>query len=148
MNKLALILTLLISTISWADLSGNWTGFGTWKFKGEGEGSYCSPMQMQWSENQNTIAIEKGLFSCEFADMYLEKTAWTIKDGLLFDEEQKEVGSYDGANLQVYMSIPNETTSIHIQVKRDGNHYDYQEVWFNSVEKIYVIEGRFFTSGN
>jgi hypothetical protein len=50
-------------------------------------------------------------------------------------------------NFEADMASPNENTTIHISVKRAANHYDYQEVWFNQYEKIYVIEGRLFTSG-
>lgn len=147
MNKFLVLLILVIGSVSQAKLAGNWTGWGSWKFKGEGDGVHCSPMQMQWSESKNRIAIEKGFFDCEIVAMHLDKTEWALKDGLLFDEEQKQVGSYDGMNFTVYMPSPNANTTIEIKVKREANHYDYQEIWFNSVEKVYVIEGRLFTSG-
>ncbi|MEQ1722880.1 MAG: hypothetical protein ABL930_06860 [Pseudobdellovibrio sp.] len=147
MNKLFFVLLLSLASISEARLAGNWTGWGTWKFKGEGDGANCNPMQMQWSESKNAIAIERGIFDCGIVVMHLDKTPWTLKDGLLFDEEQKEVGSYDGTNFEVFMPSPNEKTTIHIKVKRTANHYDYSEIWFNQYEKVYVIEGRLFTSG-
>lgn len=143
-----MICFLFTSVISQASLTGKWTGFGSWKFKGEGEGLHCSPIRMQWSETKNTLTLETGVYDCEIVIMHLGKSVWAIKDGLLFDENQKEVGTYDGANLEAYMPSPNENTTIHFKIKREGNHYDFTEIWFNSVEKVYVIEGRLFTSGN
>lgn len=147
MKRFLFVFLFFAGQLANASLAGNWTGWGSWKFKGEGEGAHCNPMQMQWSETTNTIAIERGLFDCGVVVMHLDRTAWTIKNGHLFDEDQKDVGTYDGTNLQVDMPSPNEKTTIHISVKREANHYDYKEDWFNSVEKVYVIEGRLFTSG-
>ena len=102
---------------------------------------------MQWSEISNTIAIEGGYFDCAVLAMELGQTKWIIKDGHLLDADEKEVGTYDGKNFEVYMPSPADNTTIYIKVKRDANHLDYQEVWFNSVEKVYVIEARLFSSG-
>jgi len=147
LRNLVFVLLLLLSATSWAGLAGDWLGFGTWKFKGEGEGLSCSPMKMQWSEISNTIAIEGGYFDCAVLAMELGQTKWIIKDGHLLDADEKEVGTYDGKNFEVYMPSPADNTTIYIKVKRDANHLDYQEVWFNSVEKVYVIEARLFSSG-
>ena len=149
MKKFILITALLFSSFAQAKLAGDWIGWGNWTFKGEGEGVYCSPMTMTWSESANHIAIEKGFFDCELVAMHLYKTSWALKDGELFDEETNaKVGTYDGNNLSVYMPSPNENTTIQVIVKRSANHYDYQEVWFNKYEKVYVITGRLFTSGD
>jgi hypothetical protein len=140
------IVPFFLVQFSQAKLAGDWIGFGNWTFKGEGEGVHCSPMQMTWSETAESIAIEKGFFDCEFVAMHLDRTGWVLKNGQLFDEENSQVGTYDGVSFQVNMPGPNGTHSIHISLRREANHYDYQEVWYNSVEKIYVIKGRFFTS--
>ncbi len=146
--KSVIVLSILLgSLLAHAGLAGDWTGFGSWKFKGEGDGVRCSPMTMKWTETANTIAIESGLFDCELVAMHLYKTEWTIQAGKLFDENQKEVGWYNGTEFQVYMPSPNENTTISVSAKRTANHYDYQEVWFNKYEKVYVIEARFFTGG-
>lgn len=138
---------LFVSMVSNASLSGDWIGFGSWKFKGEGEGARCSPMTMTWSETPKKIAIESGFFDCDFVGMHVYKNEWSIQDGKLFDEDQKEVGSYNGTEFQVYMPSGTENVTIAISAKREANHYDYQEVWFNQYEKIYVIDARFFTGG-
>ena len=145
MKIIFILLTLFSFHFSLASLAGDWTGWGTWKFKGKGDGAQCSPMTMRWSENAGKIAIETGQFECDVVVMYLDKTEWSIKDGLLFDDDGKEVGSYDGQTFKVHMPSPNPQTMIHVSLKREANHYDYEEVWFNRVEKIYVIQGRFFT---
>ncbi len=146
--KISLILLSVFTfNFAFAGLAGDWTGWGSWKFKGEGDGAACSPMSMRWSETSSKIAIETGVFDCEVAVMYLDKTEWTIANGRLFDAELKEVGSYDGTRFEVYMPSPNVNTTIHIALNRVANHYDYEEVWFNKTEKIYVITGRLFTGG-
>ena len=147
--KVALFLSITFLFLqAQASLSGNWTGWGSWKFKGQGDGARCSPMQMTWSESKTQIAIEKGFFDCEVVAMHLEKTTWEIKDNKLFDDHNNEVGKYDGVHLEVFMPSPNEKTTIGINVQRQANHIDYREVWFNTKEKVYVIEGRMFTSGS
>lgn len=147
--KYAILFTILFSSVfANASFSGDWTGFGSWKFKNEGDGVRCSPMAMKWSETPKKIAIESGFFDCEIVAMHVYKTEWSIQDGKLFDENQKAVGSYNGTDFQVYMPSPNDKTTIAISAKREANHYDYQEVWFNQYEKVYVIEARFFTGGS
>ncbi len=148
MKMIILIFSVLFTVAAQAGYRGDWIGWGTWKFKGEGEGVRCSPMQITWSESASHIAIEKGLFDCEIVAMHLDKTSWSIKDGKLFDDQNVEVGKYDGVTLVVYMPSPNLNTTIQVSVKRAANHIDYQEVWFNPQEKVYVIEGRMFTSGD
>ena len=144
-KSIIFLTALLIAAVAEARLAGSWVGWGQWSFKGDGV--RCSPMQMQWSESANTIAIEKGYFDCDVVAMELGHTAWTINDGRLFDENQKEVGRYDGNYFEVEMPSPNENTMIQIRVRREANHYDYEEIWYNTHEKIYVIEGRLFNSG-
>lgn len=141
------LLTLFVSNIAQAELAGDWIGWGQWTFRGEGEGAYCETMNMKWSESKESISIDQGLFDCGVVVMHLGKTAWSIKNGLLFDENNIEVGSYDQKRFEVTMPSPNENTTIHILVVRNANHYDYEEVWYNKDEKIYVITGRLFTSG-
>lgn len=147
MKSIIVAAILFSSFLAHAGLAGDWIGFGSWKFKGEGDGVRCSPMTMKWTETASTIAIESGFFDCEFVAMHLYKTEWVIRDGKLFDENQKEVGTYNGTDFQVYMPSPNDKTTISVSAKREANHYDYQEVWFNEFEKVYVIEARFFTGG-
>lgn len=142
MRKILFSLMVLIGLSAEAQLKGTWTGFGQWTFKGEGV--HCSSMTMTWSESDRAIAIEKGYFDCDLVALHLEKTSWIIQDGLLLDNDQQVVGRYDKKHFEVNLKNPEDTTQIHIQVDRVDNHYDYQETWFNSVEKIYVIKGRLF----
>ncbi len=141
-------LTFSLSTITWAGFSGDWTGFGSWKFRGESPGAHCSPMTMTWSETAKSVGIEKGLFDCEVVAMHLGHTSWILKDGSLFDETNTVVGTYDGTSFEAQMPSPNDKTTILVKVKRTANHLDYQEIWYNPKEKVYVIEGRLFSSGN
>jgi len=147
MKHFFVLLITLVSLSAHASLAGDWIGWGTWKFRGEGAGANCNPMKMHWSESADKIAITTGVFDCEVVTMYLDETAWTLKDGKLFDDQNNEVGKYDGSHFEVLMPSPNENTTIQVIVDRAANHYDYQEIWFNQTEKVYVIQGRLFTSG-
>lgn len=148
MNIPAFLTVLFVSLISQASLHGNWTGWGVWKYQGEDPGMRCQSMNMTWTESEKVISIDQGKYDCDFFVMHLGKTEWRIQDGQLFNEAKKEVGTYDGTNFEVYMpAAEGETTSIHIKLKREANHIDFREVWYNEKEKIYVIEGRLFTGG-
>ena len=102
---------------------------------------------MTWVETATTVGISKGHFDCELVAMHLDETIWNLKDGKLFDENNQEVGSYDGQSFEVMMPSAYERTTIHIKARREANHIDYDEIWFNPEQKIYVIEGRLFTGG-
>ena len=148
MKFILCFLVLLLSTTTWASFSGDWTGFGTWKFRGEGPGAQCSPMTITWSETSQSVSIEKGLFDCDVVTMHLGQTRWTLKDRILFDESNTAIGKYDGTSFEAQMPSPNNNTTILVKVNRAANHLDYQEIWFNPKEKVYVIEGRLFSSQN
>ncbi len=145
--KKIFLLTILFSQLCMAALNGEWVGWGQWSY--DNSAVSCNPMKMTWQENEKILAITKGLFECELLVMHLGKTEWTKKDGHLFDENDKDVGTYSADEISLYMPSPNENTTIHIQVKKTRpTSYDYQEVWFNKNEKLYVITGRFFNGSN
>lgn len=147
MRKIIFGIIVLVGLSAQAQLKGTWTGYGQWTFKGEGDGVRCSRMTMTWSENDREIAIEKGYFDCDLVAMHLERTSWSIQSGQLLDQNSQIVGSYDQKHFEVTMKNPDDTVQIHLQVDRSDSHYDYQETWFNTAEKIYVIKGRFFNMG-
>lgn len=146
MKKIFLI-GFLFSQLTQAALNGEWVGWGQWSY--DNAAVSCNPMKMTWTENEKSLAINKGIFECEVLVMHLGKTEWAKKDGLLFDEDNKQVGTYTDELISLYMPSPNVNTTIHIQVKKTRpTSYDYQEVWFNKNEKLYVITGRFFNGSN
>ena len=147
MKSFLTLATLLLAITANASFLGNWAGFGSWKFRGQGDGTHCPSMTMTWSETSSSIGIEKGYFDCEVVGMELGQTNWKLQDGQLIDENNTVVGNYDGVHLAVEMPSPNEKTTISIHITRVANHLEYQEVWYSAVEKVYVIEGRLFTSG-
>ncbi len=147
MKLLSLLVVLMFSLVSEARLEGSWKGYGSWKFKGEGDGVPCN-MSMRWTETAETITIVKSDFICDLVSMHGEKVSWTIKENNLVDEEGNIVGSYDGENFSVTMPSGYDNTDISIRLKRTGNNMDYQEVWFDARQTVYVIEARFATKGN
>jgi len=146
MKKLISLFVLFCSLNSVASIAGQWTGFGTWKFQNKGEGARCMPMTMTWSENKNTLNLEQGYFDCEMVGLDLGSSIWTKKGDVLFDENNNEIGTYNGTQLNVIIPSPNEKTKISVSIKREANHIDYEEIWFNEFEKVYIITGRLFTS--
>ncbi|MBC7465893.1 MAG: hypothetical protein H7256_07860 [Bdellovibrio sp.] len=146
----AILITFIsfLSLAAQAGFGGDWIGWGTWKFKGEGDGVNCNPMTMKWVESKTQVGVTGGDFDCEMVGMELGETMWNLKDGKLFDDTNVEVGTYDGTTFEATMPSPNENTTIYIKAKRAANHLDYQEIWYNKYEKVYVIEGRLFTSGD
>lgn len=149
MKKLiAATLITFLSIAAQAGFGGDWIGWGTWKFKGEGDGVQCNPMKMRWVESKTQVGVTGGNFDCEVVTMDLGETLWTLNDGKLFDDQNVQVGTYDGTTFEATMPSPNDKTTIYIKAVRSANHLDYQEIWANAEEKVYVIEGRLFTSGN
>ena len=94
MKKLFLSV-LFFTQLSSAALNGEWVGWGQWSY--DNAAVSCNPMKMTWTENEKTLAINKGIFECEVLVMHLGKTEWTKKEGLLFDEDNKQVGKRFGS---------------------------------------------------
>lgn len=144
MKKLIFASLIIFQIKAHANLTGNWNGWGSWEFQGSGVD--CN-MGMEWKESKTHVEISRGMFDCGIVVMHLGQTGWDIKDGLLFDEDNVEVGTYDGKELNLMMPSPNENTTIHVKVTRlRPTAYEYQETWFNKYEKVYVIKGKFFNS--
>jgi hypothetical protein len=147
--KILFVMILTFSTLpAFASIAGDWTGWGFWAFKKEEDQTNCDLMKMTWRETATELILEKGFFECDVVAMELDRTVWKKQGQNLIDENKKTIGTYDGQNLEVIIPSPNVNTQISVKIKREANHFDYREVWFNSQEKVYIIKGRFFTSGN
>lgn len=156
MKLFVLVLSLLFIQISQAQvidtqtesaligIQGQWLGFGTWKFKGEGPGSHCSYMKMTWTETANQLTMGNGLFDCEYVRMHLTTLSWKKVGQDLFDSQNVKVGQFKQNELSIQLPNANPNTQVIVHLKKENNHYDYQEVWFNKYEKVYVIDGRLF----
>lgn len=146
MSALKVILFLtFISLQSQASISGSWTGWGSWAFRNEQDLIPCNLMKMRWTENEKSLSLAHGFYDCEVVRMEIDPVSWQKVGQDLFDENSSKVGTYDGQNLDIKIQSPVENTMIHIKIKREANHFDYRETWFNSDEKVYIIKGRFFT---
>jgi len=146
MKKIVIVAAMLIGLTAQAGVSGDWTGFGYWKFKGEGEGVRCMPMQMKWSEGKDFISLDGGFFDCGIVAQDLGSAQWKLDGQNVIDDQNQVIGTYDGQLLEMITPSPNDKTQISIKIKREANHIDYEEIWFNQYEKVYVITGRLFTS--
>jgi hypothetical protein len=99
-------------------------------------------MQMRWSETEHSVTIEKGYYNCDIVVMHTDKATWKLIDGKLFDKDAKEVGKYDGSWFEVIQPSGYENTNIEIKLRVKGNTYDYQEVWYDGTQLLYLIRGR------
>lgn len=139
-----IILALMVIPVSvFANLTGSWIGFGSWTY--EGSAVRCNPMDMTWVESDFQLQMVSGQFECEVLALYLDTMTWTKQNGRLIDHNNVAVGYYDDKKIHIEMLSPNAAAQIHIDInKLRPTAYEYKEVWFNEVQKLYIIEGKFF----
>jgi hypothetical protein len=147
MKTFIFALLLFFTNFALASIAGNWTGYGNWAFRNEADATHCDSMTMTWSESDTKLNLEKGHYECDVVTMDIDPVAWTKNGQNLLDENKNVIGTYDGTNLNVTIPSPANNTQIQISIKREANHIDYREVWFNPQEKVYIINARLFTSG-
>ena len=146
MKKILVFLTSsILSLQSQASIEGNWTGWGFWAFRNEEDFTRCDLMKMRWLETQDALTLAHGFYDCGIVRMEVDPVSWKKKGPNLLDENGQISGTYDGQNLDIKIQSPVEGTQIHISLKREANHFDYREIWFNEREKVYIIKGRLFT---
>lgn len=126
-------------------LTGKWTGWGEWTY--QGSGTRCTMMTLTFDDGKDYLDRKGGYFDCGFVALESEPGRWTKKDGLLFDANGAEAGSY-GKGAFVLKEAYSENVDILTTIKVDGLHFDYSEIWTEkSGREIYVITGRLFTGG-
>lgn len=126
-------------------LTGKWTGWGEWTY--QGSGTRCTMMTLTFDDGKDYLDRKGGYFDCGFVALESEPGRWTKKDGLLFDANGAEAGSY-AAGTVVLKEAYSENVDILTTIKVDGLHFDYSEIWTEkNGRELYVITGRLFTGG-
>lgn len=126
-------------------LTGKWTGWGEWTY--QGSGTRCTMMTLTFDDGRDYLDRKGGYFDCGFVALASEPGRWTKKDGLLFDADGAEAGSYSKGTV-VLKEAYSENVDILTTIKVDGLHFDYSEIWTEkNGRELYVITGRLFTGG-
>jgi hypothetical protein len=141
MKKILLIIFLLSSTASFANISGDWTGWGTWTY--EGAGAVCDPMTLGFVETKDKLTRTGGAFNCQVADIELDEAEW-VKKGKDLLVDGVIVGSISENTVHLTEKY-SEDVSIVTDIKMEARHLDYSETWYDEDNiVIYEIQGRFF----
>jgi hypothetical protein len=132
---------ILFSTLSFASLQGQWSGWGTWTF--DGSGTSCRDMRLSFDESAGALARSSGHFECDVVALDLPAQSWTKKGpDLLLDGAA--IGSVKGDVYQ-WTEPYNPTVSVRTTITVSGDHLDYQELWIQKDgSTLYDIEGRLF----
>jgi hypothetical protein len=143
MNKkmMAILFFNFLSTLTYADINGNWSGFGYWSFDG---GSVRCLMNISFLDNNNVIVREKGFFDCDFTAMELPELKLKKVGNNLVDENNKVVGKNSNNEIS-FIENYSDTVDVSTSIISHGTNLDYSETWYNKNKvEIYQIKGRFF----
>ncbi len=143
MKKLLVLCLALMSFSTFANLAGQWTGWGEWKFQGSGASCYTF---LNFSEDANQLVRHETAFDCQVAVLTILDESW-VKQGedLLIDNVV--VGKVQGDHYTMTEQY-NDHVTIETDIKVEGNHLDYKEMWYDQGQELYVITGRLFRKVN
>lgn len=141
MKSILALLALTICSVSFANITGEWSGWGDWTY--EGSGTHCSPMTLSFEESAGLLVRHGGYFDCQIVALDVAPGQW-VKQGNNLLVDNNIVGSITDKGLHMEENY-SEDVVIMTDISYEGNHMDYTETWFNK-EKIviYEITGRFF----
>lgn len=119
-------------------LSGQWSGLGTWSY--EGVADNCQ-VQMSFQQNAQTLTREKASFDCSMVQMESPAVTWSLQGSqMLLDGAV--VGQWSENS---FTATEKYSPTVNIQMKMtvQDNHADYSEVWSNAQgQVIYSIQAR------
>lgn len=139
MKKYLLIASILLSFSALANLHGEWSGWGTWKYDGSGVSCHTS---LIYVETTTKLVRKPSVFDCQVVNLNILGEAWEKQDGKLI-KDGEIVGSYDENHYTM-----TEQYTENVQIKSDiilnGNNIYYKELWSEQDSEIYEITGRLF----
>jgi len=143
MKKLLILCFVLLSSTAFANLDGQWSGWGEWTF--QGSGAHCYTF-LSFNETNSSLKRNESVFDCDYATLNILEENW-IKDGENLLIDGVVVGSVVGNNYKFFENY-SETVTIETLINVEGNHLDYKEIWKASGNDLYVITGRLFRKQN
>ncbi|MDO9183653.1 MAG: hypothetical protein Q7U04_14660 [Bacteriovorax sp.] len=141
MTKILGISFLLWSSISFANVTGDWTGWGTWTY--EGAGTNCITMKLSFVETKDKLKRLGGFFDCQVAEQEVDSGEW-IKQGNNLIQDGIVVGNITENTIHITEKY-SDTVKIVSDIAIEAGHFDYSEVWYDRNDiVIYEIAGRLF----
>lgn len=136
----AFILILGFQCGAFANVAGDWTGWGDWTY--EGTGDHCQ-VQMSFQQTTQTLTREKASFVCNIVQMDSPPVTWNLQgQSMLLDGAI--VGQWDENS---FTATEKYSPSINIKMvmKVQDQHADYSEVWSDDKGQVlYNIQARLF----
>lgn len=145
MLKLSAVLLCFMCSVSFANVSGKWIGWGDWIY--EGSGVHCNSMTMNFVETDKKLIREGGYFDCQVVGLDLTSGEWT-KQGTNLLSDGVVVGTITENSIHLTEQY-SENVKIVSDISMDAGHFDYSEVWYDQDDiVIYEITGRLFRKAN
>ena len=132
---------LLTGLSAFADINGFWQGTGQWSY--DGNQTECNKVTFAFAETDSAFIRKNGHLECdaivlEMPDLKLEKS------GSELILNNKKIGKFS-ENDYSWVETFDENIKIHINIHRDGDHFDYTEQWLISETSLfYEITARVF----
>lgn len=141
MTKMIAAALLLWSSMSFADVSGKWTGWGDWTY--EGSGTHCDTMTMGFVETATKLTRTGGYFDCQVVGLDVSPGEW-VKQGNNLIDDGKVVGTITDKTVHLVEQY-SDTVKIISDISIEAGHFDYSETWYDKDDVvIYEITGRLF----
>ncbi len=145
MKTMISLLFLVASSVSYANVSGAWTGWGEWTY--EGSGVHCDSMKLNFIESDNKLTRTGGYFDCQIVGLDVSPAEWT-KQGNNLVSDGEIVGTITDNTFHLTENY-DEDVKVVSDIKIDGGHCDYSEIWYGKKgDVIYKIVGRLFRKQN
>lgn len=133
-------LFLLISSSTFANTTGKWTGWVYWSFQGSGTKCFSD---LTLKETESVLHRVGGFFDCDLVTMEVNEQILDKVGNKLFLGEE-EVGTFQDGTYQ-WREKYSSDVMIENTITVKGSNMDYAEKWIQSDGRdLYKIEGRFF----
>lgn len=141
MTKIIGIVFLVWSSMSFANISGNWTGWGTWTY--EGSGTHCDSMTLGFVETKDKLTRTGGYFDCQVVGLDIDPGVWT-KQGNNLIVDGAVVGTITENAIHVTEQYSDDVKIVS-DIAIEAGHFAYSEIWYDKEDVvIYEITGRLF----
>jgi hypothetical protein len=141
MTKILGIVFLLWSSVSFANVSGNWIGWGTWTYVGSG--THCDSMTLGFVETKDKLTRTGGYFDCQVVGLDIDAATFT-KQGNNLIVDGVVVGNISENTIHLTEQYSPDVKIVS-DIAIEAGHFDYSEIWYDKNDiVIYEITGRLF----
>lgn len=141
MKFITVISFVLLSTPTFADITGDWIGWAHWTF--QGSGTKCDA-SVSYIETENELRRVNGLIDCGMVYSEMIEETFSKKNGKMYLQGE-EVGTYSDSSYE-WTEMYNESTAINVKLNNKKTSMDYAEKWMDLSRnrEIYDIQARLF----